>query len=244
MPHGAVPLLALFLLAGAPRAGEPGTLTIETPRGALLQATHDRPREPNGAAVVLAPGRGYRRGLPLLQESAAALAAAGFHAVRFDWAFFTAKGQPSEDLSKEIEDLDAAIGYARGIEGVRRVILAGKSLGSIAALLRASARSDDLAGLVLLTFPLHDPADESKLFPESERLAALKLPTAIITGDDDAACRLKPLYALAARCAAPPSIVIVPGDHSFKEGEDAAKAAANVRFAAQALASWARRRAG
>jgi len=244
LPHRAFPLVALLLLAGAPRADDAGTLTIPTPRGAALQATHDQPNEPNGAAVVLAPGRGYHRGLPLLQESAAALTAAGFHVVRFDWAFFTAKGQPSGDLSVELEDLDAAIAYARGIDGVRRVVLAGKSLGSIAALLRASARSDDLAGVVLLTFPLHDPADETKRFPESEKLAALELPSAVITGDDDPACKLKPLYALAARCARAPSIVIVPGDHSFKEGDDAAKAAANVRFAAQALVSWARRRAG
>lgn len=217
-------------------------VSIPTPRGAKLKGTVDAPAKPNGGAVVLAAGKGYHGGLPLLKACAEKLAAEGFFVVRFEWAYFTAKKEPAPDLSTEIEDLEAAIAYAKGLEGVRKVIVAGKSLGSVAALLRAEKKSDDLAGVALLTFSIHPPGQSANIVPEAEKVANLKLPVLIVCGDHDDRCEPSALYGLAASCETPPTVVIVPGDHGFKEGDDAAKEQENVALVAHALAVWAKRR--
>jgi len=145
-----------------PVAGE--SVEIPTQRGLKLVGALHRPEKPNGVAVVIAPGQGYHKDLPLIVESAKALADAGFLAVRFDWAYFTAKGQRSADLKPEMDDLEASIHFARQQEGIEKVVIAGKSLGSMVALNRAAARPDDLAGLALLTFPIHNPGATDTLF--------------------------------------------------------------------------------
>jgi predicted alpha/beta-hydrolase family hydrolase len=233
-------LLALPLL---PCAAE-GTreVSIPTPRGVQLKGTVDAPAKPNGAAVVLAAGKGYHGGLPLLKACAERLAAEGFVVVRFEWAYYTAKKEPAPDLSTELLDLEAAIAYAKGLDGVKKVIVAGKSLGSVAALLRAERKPDDLVGVALLTFPIHNRGQPARIFPEAERLANLKLPVLVLCGDGDDLCSPGALYGLAATCPTPPTVVIVPGDHSLKEGEDEAKVQENVALAAHALAVWAKRR--
>jgi predicted alpha/beta-hydrolase family hydrolase len=217
-------------------------VSIPTPRGVQLKGTVDAPAKPNGCAVVLAAGKGYHGGLPLLTTCAERLAAEGFYVVRFEWAYFTAKKEPAPDLSTEIEDLEAAITYAKGLTGVKKVIVAGKSLGSLAAFLRASKKADDLVGVALLTFPIHKPGEPTKIFAEAEKLADLKLPVLVLCGDKDDLCSPGALYGLAASCPTPPTIVIVPGDHGLKEGDDAAREQENVALAAHALAVWAKRR--
>lgn len=228
------PLLLALLCAGL-GAEETDVTLVATSRGGKIEVLLDRPANANGAAVVLAPGRGYSMRKPLLEECARRLAAAGFLSVRFDWAYTTSKGAPSEEFRDEFEDMDAAIAFAGRQPGIGKVLLAGKSMGSVLGLVRAATRSDDLAGVALLTFPAEagGPAD---------RLPALKIPAIIITGDADPGCPLPPLYAVAARCGTPLSIVIVPGDHGFRQGDDAAKERENIAFAADALVLWAKRR--
>lgn len=225
-------------------AEEAREVSIPTPRGVQLKGTVNAPAKPNGGAVVLAAGKGYHGGLPLLKACAERLAAEGFFVVRFEWAYFTAKKEPAPDLAPEIEDLEAAIAYAKRIDGVRKVIVAGKSLGSVAALLRAEKKADDVVGVALLTFPVHEPGEPGKTFPEAEKVANLKVPVLILCGDHDDLCNPSAVYALAATCETPPTVVIVPGDHTFKEGDDAAKEKENIELAAHALAVWAKRRLG
>lgn len=188
-----------------------------------LTTTVTRPQKANGAAVVLAPGQGYHRGLPLLKGAADALAAAGFLAVTFDWRYFTADTKPSEDRSAERADLDEAIALARG----QKLILAGKSMGAGLALDRAMGA--DLAGLALLTLPVRDVGHAVA------RLDYVRAPVLIVNGDTDPLCELATLHTLAARCMKPPRVVVVPGDHSF-EGETTTQ---NVTLAIQSLVTWA-----
>jgi len=83
-------------------AKEIRAITIGTPRGVELKATLNVPDRMNGTAVILAPGKGYHSGLPLMETCAVKLAEAGFLAIRFDWAYFTAGAAPAPDLSTEI----------------------------------------------------------------------------------------------------------------------------------------------
>src|SRR5688572_14848995 len=99
----ALVLLLLPLASGSARGEGPAAkveeVKVATPRGVTLEATLHRPGKGNGAAVVIAPGQGYHRGLPLTTRTAEGLAEAGFVALRFDWGYFTAKGKPSERLA-------------------------------------------------------------------------------------------------------------------------------------------------
>ncbi|MBI5368182.1 MAG: hypothetical protein HZA54_14190 [Planctomycetes bacterium] len=223
----------------------PESVKLPTPRGTPLEAVLHRPARANGVAVVLAPGQGYHKDRPLVKRSAEALAAAGFVAVRFDWAYFTANGQPSDDLAAERSDAEAALAWTRTLPGVTKLVLAGKSLGSLVALARAAAKADDLAGLALLTFPLHAPDQPAPVRPGTEALAGLTLPTLVVCGDRDPLCQVGALYALAAKCRPTVRVVIVPGDHGLTRGkEDDSETEENVGLAAHALVVWARRFGG
>jgi predicted alpha/beta-hydrolase family hydrolase len=213
-------------------------IDLPTARGVALKATVHRPAKSNGAAVVLAPGQGYHKELPLMKRSAEALAEAGFTAIRFDWAYFTAKGERSEDLATETADVDAVVGFAKKQDGVSKVLLAGKSLGSMVALSWSLAHEDALAGLALLTFPNKKDAN-----PAADDLAKSDLAPLLVSGDADALLDRPALYALAATMPHAPLIVIVPGDHGFGNGtKGSPEAAENVELAVKHLVVWAKRR--
>jgi predicted alpha/beta-hydrolase family hydrolase len=246
--------LSIALLAAASGSargeapeGKTEEVKVATSRGVALEGTLHRPAKANGTAVVLAPGQGYHRGMPLMVRSAEGLASAGFTALRFDWAYWTAKGKASADLATEAEDLDAAVAHARGLDGVKRVILAGKSLGSLVALRRAAASKDAsaYAGVALLTFPVHDPGSPARRRAGVDDLLALATPSLIVTGDRDPLCWLTSLYTLVSEAKHAPSIVVVPGDHGLAGPTPVeAETAENVDLAVRALVLWARRRVG
>jgi predicted alpha/beta-hydrolase family hydrolase len=243
----AAAFVAAAVGAGAVRGGEgtPGAVvTIPTKRGTQIVASVHEPAKPNGVAVVLAPGQGYHRELPLMRRSAEALAAAGFRALRFDWGYYTAKGEPSDDLSAEVDDVDAAVAYARGLPGVSKVVLAGKSLGCLVALARAARTPGDLAGLLLLTPPTaarDTPARAAAL----DGWGSVELPSLVVVGDRDPLCDLAGLYASLASSKVPPRVVVVPGDHGLaRSKDDRSETDDNVGLAVAAVVLWTRRFTG
>ncbi|MHC4958269.1 MAG: hypothetical protein ACYTGN_07820 [Planctomycetota bacterium] len=58
--------LVALLLCGLAAAGE---LKLKTARGDFLAGNLHTPKAPNGAAVVIAPGQGYHKDLPVLVVS-------------------------------------------------------------------------------------------------------------------------------------------------------------------------------
>jgi predicted alpha/beta-hydrolase family hydrolase len=159
-------------------------LTIPTPRGATLHALLDLPQRPNGTAVVLAPGQAYPKELPILRRPAEVLAEWGVMALRFDWAYFTAGKSPSDGLRDEIEDLRSAVEYVRKAPGVKKVVVAGKSLGGHAAL-RLALLDPSLAGAALLTFSMHDPGEPDKPRPGVDLVTRCWIPLLVVNGDAD-----------------------------------------------------------
>jgi len=137
----ALALVALVALALAASArAEFVAFSLTTPRGATVSVLADWPdAERFGPGpyptLVLASGAGYHQRMPLQAAIAETLSAAGIGVLRFDWAYFSAKGQPSADLGPEREDLQTVLAHARGLKHVdaERVSVAGKSLGSVVA---------------------------------------------------------------------------------------------------------------
>ncbi len=237
-------LVAALLPAFAEQDLAPRSVEIETARGVKLKAMYHAAQSPNGAAVVIAPGQGYHMELPLITTSAARLADEGFAVLRFDWAFFSAKGAPSQEFATEVADLDAAIAWAHALEGVEKVIVAGKSIGSLVAMKRAGSKHDDLSGVALLTFPIHNPGALEKLWVTPDDIDKVGRPMSVLVGDRDPLCDLGTLYALIAKTKTPAPIIVAPGEHSFRDPEnknDKARTAENIDVIVNALALYCRR---
>lgn len=146
---------AILALAPAAEADPPApeTLTLSTPRAVPISVLVDGPAgEAPFPTLVIAPGAAYPATAPLHAELAAAATRAGFLVYRFDWAYWTAGTPPSADLSDEHEDLRTVLARVRDDPRAdpERIVLAGKSLGSLVAW-DIFREDTDLQTLVLLT---------------------------------------------------------------------------------------------
>ncbi len=225
-----------LLLSLLPGLGLAETMSVPIPRGGRLSVIADFPPGKGPfPAIVLAPGQEYHMRLPLLRETARALAAQGLAVFRFDWSYFTAqpRGRPSDDLSKELQDLQAVLAAARRHPKVagKNVSVGGKSLGSLVAW-RAFASDASLRSGLFLTplcgsVPKGEPLTEAQRnYPgfESERRATL-----FITGIRDPLCAASTLYRFAANGPGVERVAIVGGDHGYEEPALAPPAAETAR---------------
>jgi predicted alpha/beta-hydrolase family hydrolase len=239
-------VLALAALAafGQDKAG-PADVEIDTARGVKIKAALYKPKAGNGAAVVIAPGKGFPAKTPLLTTCAERLAEAGFSVVKFDYGYYALKGgEPNyETFAPEFDDLESAVGYAKKLDGVSKVILAGKSMGSALAVDWAKRHPNDLAGLALLTWVVNGPEKRDEMLPQATELFECPYAALVVNGADDDTSNPRVLYEAAAKCKAPPLIVIVPGDHGLMpKSKDAAETAENCELAARAFVVWAKRK--
>jgi predicted alpha/beta-hydrolase family hydrolase len=240
--------LGIVLLAFAAIAfgqGAPAKTDVEigTARGVKIRAALHRPAKGNGAAVVIAPGKGFPAKTPLLATCAERLAEAGFAVVHFDYAYYAVKdGKPAADLAPEMADMEAAIEYAKKLDGVSKVILSGKSLGSVIALDWANRHPNDLAGLALLTYVVNLQDKPDEMAEQAKELFDCPYPALVINGLEDGYSTPRVLYEVASKCKKPPHVVVVPGDHGMApKSKDAAETAENCELAARAFVVWAKR---
>jgi alpha/beta superfamily hydrolase len=169
--------------------------------------------------VIICPGQGYHKDLPLVKDFAVLAGKNGFAALSFNWSYFASKGNPSEDGSKEIADLEAMINLAKHNPKIdsTRIYIAGKSMGSLFAY-NAFVEHKELKGCILLT-PLLSKAEEgNNYYPE---LATEKRPVAFILGDRDTTmCKLTELYKYLGTCNQNISVVALAGAHAIQiEGD-------------------------
>jgi predicted alpha/beta-hydrolase family hydrolase len=187
---------------------------------------------------------GYHMKLPALAETAKALAAHGVAVFRFNWSYFTAKpeGQPSPDLAKELQDLQAVLAAARRHPKVasQNVSVGGKSMGSVVAW-RAFAADPSLRSGLFLT-PLCGMAVKGETVPPEARRSypgfeTERRPTLFVAGSNDPLCAAPALYQLAASGPGAGRVAIVEGDHGYEEpglAPPAAEAARKRNIAAVA----------
>jgi predicted alpha/beta-hydrolase family hydrolase len=182
----------------------------------VYRAQHgDGPR----TTLLLAHGAGAPQTHPWMVRMAEALAARGLDVVTFDFLYAAARRRaPDKNPVLEatwrsaIDAVRARADLARG-----RLFIGGKSMGGRIATQVAAAPEPpgDLAGLVLLGYPLHPPGRPDKL--RTAHLARVQAPMLFVQGTRDTfggPAELEPFVApLAARGTR--IFPIESGDHSL-----------------------------
>ena len=137
----------------------------------------NEPAQPNGDALVLTHGAGANCQSKLLTAVAGAFADAGFLVLRCDLAFRQSRpfGPPFPAMAERDRE-----GLRRAVEVLRplaagRIFLGGHSYGGRQASMLAAAQPQLVAGLLLLSYPLHPPRKPTELrtghFPQLQTAA-------------------------------------------------------------------------
>jgi predicted alpha/beta-hydrolase family hydrolase len=148
---------------------------------------------------------------------ATGMAERGVDAVTFNFEYRQA-GRRVPDPSEKLEACYRAV-----IETVRdhgsfrpnALAIGGKSMGGRIASQIAAKEVRDLAGLVLLGYPLHPPGQPEKL--RTTHLPHIRAPMLFVQGSKDAFGTPHELEPFLARLKCPTKLYVVEGgDHSFK----------------------------
>jgi len=141
--------------------------------------------------IVLAPGAGAPMTSAWMERMSGLLGAAGLCAVRFDFAYMTARVEAGS--RKPPPRAEALMGgYRAAVEEIsgrlrpgQRLVIGGKSLGGRVASLVAQALCDEgrIAGLACFGYPFHPPDKPGQL--RTGHLTAITCPTLIIQGERD-----------------------------------------------------------
>jgi uncharacterized protein len=178
-----------------------------------------RPAEAEGRGLVLTHGAGGNCTAPLLVAAATALALAGLTVLRCDLPFRQrhASGPPSPATAAA----DRA-GLADAVEALRglvagTVLLGGQSYGGRQASLLAAEQPLLVAGLLLLSYPLHPPGKPDRL--RTEHFARLKAPAAFVHGTADPFGTISEIRSAASLIPVPTALISIEGaGHDLKRG--------------------------
>ena len=198
---------------------------VNTQRGAKVSVVAEFPAG-NGPfpTVIIAPGQGYHMRLPLLAETAKQLVGRGYAVYRFNWAYFTKDpehGEPSNDLSTEVEDMRSVLDLARADARVdkARLSVGGKSLGTVVAWQVFTSDKTLRSGLFLTPICSHPDAGKRPVSEAAENYAGSAQetrPVAFISGDRDPLCATPLLYQFAETFSGRVRVAILGGNHSFE----------------------------
>jgi uncharacterized protein len=170
------------------------------------------PSQPDGNALVLTHGAGANCNSKLLTALADAFADAGLLVLRCDLPFRQTRpfGPPFPALAARDRD-----GLRRAVEILRhkasgRIFLGGHSYGGRQATMLAAEHPDLVAGLLLLSYPLHPPRKAAQL--RTAHFPQLKTPALFVHGARD------PFGSHAEMRTA---LALLPGRHMLLEVEGA-----------------------
>ncbi|NDJ11769.1 MAG: alpha/beta fold hydrolase [Acidobacteriia bacterium] len=179
-----------------------------------------RPVSPSGAGMVLTHGAGANCRSALLVAVAEMLAESGVTVLRYDLPF--RQKRPSGPPHPGSAAADQA-GLREAVQALRSIVpgpvfLGGHSYGGRQATMLAAAEPGLVAGLLLLSYPLHPPDK-----PESLRTAhfpALQTRAAFVHGDRDDFGSPKEMQRALGSIAGETNLQIVPGaGHDLKKGK-------------------------
>ena len=179
-----------------------------------------RPVSPSGAGMVLTHGAGANCRSALLVAVAEMLAESGVTVLRYDLPFRQKRPSGPPHPSGAAAD---QVGLREAVEALRSIVpgpvfLGGHSYGGRQATMLAAAELGLVAGLLLLSYPLHPPDK-----PESLRTAhfpALQTRAAFVHGDRDDFGSPEEMRQALSLIPGQTNLQIVPGaGHDLKKGK-------------------------
>jgi predicted alpha/beta-hydrolase family hydrolase len=185
----------------------------------------DRPSVPSGDGLVLTHGAGGHCQSPLLQALAAGFAAASMVVLRCDLPYRQARRSvpPSPTgTARDRQGLKHAVLELRSL-APGRVFLGGHSYGGRQASLLVAEEPELVAGLLLLSYPLHPPGRPTDL--RTAHLPRLRVPTLFVHGDRDPFGSLDEIERARAILPAPTALCRVSGGHDLGYRRSGAAAA-------------------
>ncbi|MDQ6784351.1 MAG: dienelactone hydrolase [Actinomycetota bacterium] len=178
--------------------------------------------------MLLAPGAGADRNQDALVSLDEVATGAGADVTRMDFPYRKA-GRRAPDRPRVL--LAAVLDQVAALAGPGPVILGGRSMGgricSLAVAEGLGAGAPDVAGLLLVSYPLHPPGRPEKL--RIEHFGALRVPCLFVSGTRDAFGTRRELEE---HTAAIPG----PVTHHWIEGKDHALRNTEAEVARAALA--------
>ncbi len=186
-----------------------------------------RPRRPTGVeAVALWPGAGSDSGHPCLLAIEAALAPLPVRRLDFP---YRREGRKAPDrapklissIRDEVDRLCDELGT-----GPEHVVIGGRSMGGRMCSM-AVAEGLPVAGVVLISYPLHPPGRPERL--RVEHLGDVRVPSLWICGDRDPFGTPEELAAAQGMVTGPVTSVTLAGRHDLK-GQDQAVAGEVARW--------------
>jgi predicted alpha/beta-hydrolase family hydrolase len=171
-----------------------------------------QPPQPDGNALVLTHGAGADSRSRLLTALAEAFANAGLLVLRCDLPFRQSRptGPPFPALAgRDREGLRRAVEILRQ-KASGRIFLGGHSYGGRQGTILASEQPDLVAGLLLLSYPLHPPRKPTEL--RTAHFPQLKTPALFVHGARDPFGSHEEMRA---------ALALLPGRHLLMEVEGA-----------------------
>jgi predicted alpha/beta-hydrolase family hydrolase len=176
-----------------------------------------RAERPSGDVLILTHGAGSNRDARLLAGVAQAFAAADCLVLRYDLPFRQQRPHGPPAPAHAVHDRE---GIARAAEAVRclaprRVFAGGHSYGGRQTAMLAAEQPGLLAGLLLLSYPLHPPGKAER--KRTAFFPALRTPALFVHGDADPFASLGELSEALALIPAPVDLLPVEGaGHDLK----------------------------
>jgi hypothetical protein len=198
---------------------DPSELRIQLPSGATTTAlVYAAATGPPDAALILAHGAGAGQNSAFIAGFARALSTRGLDIVTFNFLYAEQHRRVPDPRPLLEACYRAVIDVTRlNVSSARQhLFLGGKSMGGrIATHLAAVDASLDVAGLVLLGYPLHPPGRPN--VRRDAHLPAVNRPMLFVQGDRDAFGTPSELGPVLATLVPPATLHVVHGgDHSFK----------------------------
>jgi predicted alpha/beta-hydrolase family hydrolase len=138
---------------------------------------------PDGETLILGHGAGAPQTHPWMVAMAEAIAGRGLRVVTFNFLYMDAKRRVPDRPPVLEATWRAAIDAVRVRFAAARPFIGGKSMGGRIATMVAAGEGVDVAGLVLLGYPLHPPGKPDQL--RTAHLPKVRAPMLFVQGSRD-----------------------------------------------------------
>ena len=135
------------------------------------------------ATLVLGHGAGAPQSHPWMIAMAEAIATRGIEVVTFNFLYTEAKRRVPDRPPVLEATWRSAIEAVRALSDGKRLFIGGKSMGGCIATQVAAQEGVDVAGLVLLGYPLHPPGKPQQL--RTAHLSRVRAPMLFVQGSRD-----------------------------------------------------------